>query len=136
MTNFKIYTCLIVLVIVGHATLEIEGRQLKSMKKQDVSHSKVDQQGSRNAVVLQDSPANGVPHVAKKQTADQSQGYGWSKQESINDLRPTAPGNSPGAGHRSFTEHIVDTQGSGPSTKPGPSPGGGHKPNQIAKPNA
>ncbi|KAK1433045.1 hypothetical protein QVD17_09951 [Tagetes erecta] len=64
-----------------------------------------------------------------------AQSQGKSKPESVNDFRPTAPGNSPGAGH-SFKDHRFDTQaGSNPATGPGHSPGGGHsKENQAAKP--
>lgn len=105
MTHFKICTWLIILTIVAHETLLIEARQLKSIP-------------SKNAAVLQDSP----------QVAVQSQGK--SIPESVNDFRPTTPGNSPGAGHRFETQ-----AGSNPASGPGHSPGGGHsKENHVAKP--
>ncbi|KAI3785044.1 hypothetical protein L1987_44153 [Smallanthus sonchifolius] len=126
MTHFKIYmTWLIVLILAAHETLVIEGRQIKSIKKQDV---------------VQDSPANGVPRTrlpVAEEKATFPPGNRRSVPELVTDLRPTTPGNSPGAGH-SFTEHRFDTQsGSGSSTGPGHSPGGGHsKENQVVKPNA
>lgn len=127
MAHFKIYTWLIILIIASHETLVIEGRQLKPMKTL-VYNSKVDQQPSRNAEEKVTFPP---------QMAGQSQGYAKTNSDSINDLRPTSPGNSPGAGHHSYTENRYDTQGSSPSTGPGHSPGGGHsKENQVVKPNA
>ncbi|GKE43727.1 precursor of CEP9-like protein, partial [Tanacetum coccineum] len=124
-----------------------EGRLLKSIKKQHPL---------RNAESHQDSPADGVPsaglHVAEKKetfppkVAAQSQEFGRSEPESVNDFRPTTPGNSPGAGH-SFPENRPDTQtdvkvgvpavAQSIPTGPGHSPGVGHpKQDQVVKTNA
>lgn len=113
---------------------------------------------------LNQQPEDGVPSATlpvteKKETSTpvvsgQSQRDGNSKPESVNDFRPTAPGNSPGVGH-SFAEHKFNPQseeiGSAPAvpqsttansddfrpTAPGHSPGGGHsKENHVVKPNA
>ncbi|PWA99165.1 hypothetical protein CTI12_AA010930 [Artemisia annua] len=147
MSHFKLYSWLIILLISVHGMVVIEGRLLKSINKQHPS---------RNADSLQDLPADGVPSanlpVAEKKPTflpklvAQSQEFESSEPESVNDFRPTTPGNSPGAGH-SFTENRPDTQsdakGSVPAvaqsipTGPGHSPGVGHpKQDQAVKPNS
>ncbi|KAK9067075.1 hypothetical protein SSX86_014399 [Deinandra increscens subsp. villosa] len=152
MTTFKIdiYLIFVLAIAVLETLVIIEGRQIKSMKKQQVYHSKVDQQlPSRNGDPLQALTANDVPRVIRmlvaeekstfpSQVAGRSQGDRRLKPESVvTDSRPTSPGSSPGVGH-SFTEHRFDTQsGSSPATGPGHSPGGGHsKQDQVTKPNA
>lgn len=109
-----------------------DGRPLKSMKKQELSHKKESVSlpvGEKNVVNL--------PHGV-----GQSQEYRFSNPESINDFRPTTPGNSPGAGHSLVPGHSIPESSSGSSddfrpTGPGHSPGGGHsKEEHIATPNA
>lgn len=145
-------------VIACHAILFTEGRQLKSMKKQEVhpieDGRNIGKHDSRNInsqktptrkeydvqVTSEDdnlSVENSV--VRKKETfpTPSTQSLGFSAvAEPIDDFRPTTPGNSPGIGH-SYTEHNVEIQPNDEGKGPGHSPGIGHSfENKKAEPNA
>ncbi|KAM7510371.1 hypothetical protein LguiB_009246 [Lonicera macranthoides] len=84
-----IYTYAFLLAVIAcHQILLTEGRQLKSMKKQDFNTI----EERRNLV----SPT-------------QTLGSGNIEAGNVDDFRPTTPGNSPGVGH-SFEEHNVDVE--------------------------
>ncbi|KAM7507087.1 hypothetical protein LguiA_017540 [Lonicera macranthoides] len=87
-----IYTYAFLLAVIAcHQILLTQGRQLKSMKKQDFNHSVA-------------SKKNTFP-PSPTQTLE----FGNIEAGNVDDFRPTTPGNSPGVGH-SFEEHNVDVE--------------------------
>ncbi|KAJ9562249.1 hypothetical protein OSB04_007409 [Centaurea solstitialis] len=152
MTTFNIHSWLIVLIVSSLGILTIEGRVLNPINKQEQS---IHHQPLKNADNLQDSPNDSEKKVTfAPGSAAQNGGFARSEPESVNDFRPTTPGNSPGVGHsseekrlgarsealgrvhavaQSAAENVDDFKPTGP----GHSPGGGHsKDNQIVEPNA
>lgn len=127
MVNFQINSHLIfILIITFHATLLVEGRQLKPLKQ------------TKHTLTALQKPLT-------TENSFQVSNAGGSSTA----FRPTLPGNSPGAGH-SFTQHGLDSNPKAVAnvfaaesgnavkpTKPGNSPGAGHSIHtQFVKPNA
>ncbi|KAI3503099.1 hypothetical protein L1887_31535 [Cichorium endivia] len=130
MVHFQIYPwLLLILIIAYHAIPLAEGRQLKSLKKQQV-----DSKGKK----VSEKTARFPPQVPNQTQKDEI-----SDLKAVTAFRPTTPGSSPGAGH-SFTEnrpgfvskavsnvsgvfHSTSESDTGfRPTKPGSSPGAGH----------
>ncbi|KAM7507089.1 hypothetical protein LguiA_017542 [Lonicera macranthoides] len=134
-------------IIACHQILLTEGRQLKSMKKQDFNTIMEGSDLGQQVKTLGDIPSADHYVASKKKTfppsPTQTLGFGNLEAGNVDDFRPTTPGNSPGAGH-SFEEHNVDVEpealGKGSTigsslagntddfrpTVPGHSPGVGH----------
>lgn len=122
---------LILAVLACHAILVAEGRQLKSMNKQQVQPAR---KGDVQVTISVDD------HKLSGETTlptPSAQSLGFSAvAEPINDFRPTTPGNSPGIGH-SYTRKNVEIQPEEDSKGPGHSPGIGHSSqNKNTEPNA
>ncbi|KAM7510369.1 hypothetical protein LguiB_009244 [Lonicera macranthoides] len=142
-----VYTYVVLLAVIAcHQILLTEGRQLKSLKKQDFNTTE-----ERRDLGKQVKPVGDITnadHVASKKktfpmSPTQSLGFGNLEAGNADDFRPTKPGNSPGVGH-SFEEHNLDVEpealGNGSTvgssltgniddfrpTVPGHSPGVGH----------
>lgn len=145
-------------IIACHEILLTEGRQLKSMKKQEdhpievgrnmgkydsrnINTQKTPTRKEYDVQVTSEDDNHSVEHsvVRKKETfpPPSTQSLGFSAvSESIDDFRPTTPGNSPGIGH-SDTERNVEIQSNEEGKGPGHSPGIGHSfQNKKAEPNA
>ncbi|KAM7507079.1 hypothetical protein LguiA_017532 [Lonicera macranthoides] len=84
------YTYVFLLAVIAcHQILLTEGRQLKSMKKQDFNTMPLEKEGIWETT----------------RTLE----FGNLEAGNVDDFRPTTPGNSPGVGH-SFEEHNVDVE--------------------------
>ncbi|KAK3000084.1 hypothetical protein RJ639_023685 [Escallonia herrerae] len=130
-----IYGCAFLLVVLAcHETLRTEGRQLK-VKKQEITSIEVD----LTVAPASDTKAPGVDHsvatrkgINPPKAPTQSLGLGDLAAQTVDDFRPTTPGNSPGVGHSFHQENVSHYFTAGNSndfrpTVPGHSPGVGLK---------
>ncbi|GAB4848954.1 hypothetical protein Ancab_003768 [Ancistrocladus abbreviatus] len=108
MENFQpIYSSVFLFILLTSQSISIEGRQMKSNKRTDSKftanipgHNKARPQ--THAQQTTSGPFHGTAekHKSPQMAPIHSSAFGVPAAVHIDDFRPTAPGNSPGVGHR------------------------------------